>query len=274
VRPATRLAILGAAALALSILGYAAFRSSHSPHAMPPLPLRPELTGPASIPSSNERAEPEPSHDPQTPTSVAAGPAETPAPILPPLVRLGLPEHAAASLESIALLAFKEEQHLELWIRPPESKWRLHKQYPFTAFSGTLGPKLREGDKQIPEGIYRIEYLNPNSSYHLSLKIDYPNAFDRQMARRDGRTRLGGDIFLHGEDVTIGCIPLGNEAIEEVFALVATAGKEKATVLIAPRDLRKSVSPPVLPDIPWTQTLYRDLQSALGPFGRSTDGRP
>ena len=85
--------------------------------------------------------------------------------------------------------------------------------FPFQGFSGTLGPKLREGDGQIPEGLYRIEYLNPNSSYHLSLKIDYPNAFDREKGRSDGRERLGYDIFIHGKSVTVGCIPIGDEAI-------------------------------------------------------------
>ena len=60
------------------------------------------------------------------------------------------------------------------------------------AFSGTLGPKLREGDGQIPEGIYGIGYLNPNSSYYLSLKVTYPNASDRARAKKDGRTNLGG----------------------------------------------------------------------------------
>jgi len=60
------------------------------------------------------------------------------------------------------------------------------KSYPFTGFSGGLGPKLREGDGQIPEGVYAIEYLNPNSQFHLSVKLDYPNVFDKAKGRADG----------------------------------------------------------------------------------------
>ena len=90
----------------------------------------------------------------------------------------------------------------------------------------------------MPEGVYRIEYLNPNSSYHLSMKVDYPNAYDPAMAKRDGRTRLGGDIFIHGKDVSIGCVALGDRAIEELFTLVAETGTERVKVIIAPNDLR------------------------------------
>jgi len=75
----------------------------------------------------------------------------------------------------MAILAFKKEQVVELYVRKNETdNWKLLKKYPFTAFSGTMGPKLKNGDKQIPEGIYKMEYLNPNSSYHLSIKVNYP----------------------------------------------------------------------------------------------------
>jgi len=170
----------------------------------------------------------------------------------------------------LALLAFKQEQRLELW-KSAEGQWTRVRQWPFTANSGTLGPKLREGDRQIPEGRYRIEYLNPNSSYHLSMKVDYPNAFDRQQAKAAGRTNLGGDIFIHGKDVTIGCIPIGDPAIEELFAIVAANGKDTVEVLIAPRDLRLHPPPdasevPALSDLPWTKALYEQLRRALERF--------
>ena len=70
-------------------------------------------------------------------------------------------------------------------------------EYPILAASGVLGPKLREGDKQVPEGIYGAEALNPNSKFHLSIRLNYPNTFDRRMAQSDGRTQLGGDIMIH-----------------------------------------------------------------------------
>lgn len=85
-----------------------------------------------------------------------------------------------------------------------------------TGTSGTLGPKREEGDGQIPEGVYGVEDLNPNSLFHLSLKVSYPNAFDREMAKREGCGNLGGDIMVHGGSATVGCIPIGDDAIEEV----------------------------------------------------------
>lgn len=166
----------------------------------------------------------------------------------------------------ITLIAMKEERMLQVWKRFADVN-RLVTTYSFTAFSGELGPKLREGDGQIPEGIYRIEYLNPNSAYHLSLKLDYPNAFDRQHAKAEGRTQQGGDIMIHGSSATIGCIPIGDVAIEELFYLVAKNGYQNTTVLVVPADLRK-LPPPAIPDAPeWLPELYESLRGAMAPFG-------
>ena len=125
---------------------------------------------------------------------------------------------------------------------------------------------MREGDGQIPEGIYRVEYLNPNSSYHLSLKIDSPNAFDREKGRADGRERLGYDIFLHGKSVTVGCIPIGDEAIEELFTLVAQISPAKVAVIISPWDFRERDDEPEVDEISWEGELYEEVRSALQPF--------
>jgi len=167
--------------------------------------------------------------------------------------------------KQLALLAFKEEQIIEVWGKQ-EQTWRKITTYPFTAMSGALGPKLREGDGQIPEGLYCIEILNPNSSYHLSLRVNYPNDFDRAMAERDGRTRLGGDIYLHGKNATVGCIPVGDPAIEELFALVYAAGLPQVHVILAPRDFRKNPTRPELPDVMWGKLLYDMIELALEPF--------
>lgn len=164
--------------------------------------------------------------------------------------------------KEIKLQAFKEEQILEVWGKN-EIQWTLIKTYPFTAFSGQLGPKLREGDRQIPEGVYQIEYLNPNSAYHLSLKVSYPNAFDKKKAHLDGRTNLGGDIFIHGKAVTIGCIPIGDEGIEEVFLLASNAIIRGIPVIIAPRDLRKGLAFPEIRAVDWEEELYRKLKKEL-----------
>ncbi|NJN46820.1 MAG: L,D-transpeptidase family protein [Candidatus Competibacteraceae bacterium] len=96
--------------------------------------------------------------------------------------------------------------------------WQPIKHYPVLAASGTLGPKLCEGDRQVPEGIYRIKSLNPNSAYHLSLELDYPNAFDLRQAERDGRNNPGSAICIHGKAVSVGCLAMGDTAIEELYS--------------------------------------------------------
>ncbi len=167
--------------------------------------------------------------------------------------------------ERLALLAFKEEQIVEVWGKT-ENQWHKIKIYSFTATSGVLGPKLQEGDRQIPEGVYQVLYLNPNSSYHLSFKISYPNEFDKTMAHQDGRTNLGDDIFIHGKAATIGCIPVGDPAIEEIFYLVQEVGKQHVDVIIAPVDFRTGKTKPKIPGIAWTLLLYDKIEYALKPF--------
>ena len=135
---------------------------------------------------------------------------------------------------SMTIAVFKKERKVEL--HAPE--WGDPLIFDMTGFSGKLGPKLAEGDGQIPEGAYGIEYLNPNSHYHLSLKVSYPNAFDRARAAEEGRKNLGGDIMIHGSCVTIGCVPVGDDAIEDIFYLVHEIGKENVKVIISPYDMR------------------------------------
>lgn len=162
----------------------------------------------------------------------------------------------------IMFIALKEERVLEVWGKE-NTEWKKIKQYPFTAFSGKLGPKLKEGDRQIPEGIYQIEFLNPNSSYHLSLKVDYPNAFDRSKAAQEQRTGLGGDIFIHGKAVTIGCIPIGDRAVEEVFLLASHALDEGIKIIISPIDFRTRDEMPNIPNIHWEKELYEKIKKEL-----------
>lgn len=160
----------------------------------------------------------------------------------------------------LRILVFKNERRLE--VHAP--CWKAPRVYPMTGFSGTLGPKLKEGDGQIPEGVYDIEYLNPNSSYYLSMKVSYPNDADRRRAKADGRTDLGGDIMIHGKNVTIGCVPIGDDAIEDVFYLVNAVGIKNVSVIIAPYDMRSGRKPeleksPLL----WYDTLCGEIESAL-----------
>jgi murein L,D-transpeptidase YafK len=169
--------------------------------------------------------------------------------------------------QELILLAFKQERLLELWASTKSGPKKI-KTYPFTGYSGHLGPKLRKGDYQIPEGVYKIDFLNPNSSYHLSMRVDYPNVYDQKMANDEGRTDLGGDIFIHGKSVTIGCIPIGDKAIEEIFCLVANVGMDAVKVIISPCDFRKS-SLKTNRANNWTVDLYQELKSELKAFKES-----
>lgn len=170
--------------------------------------------------------------------------------------------YASTFPKSLLLLAYKEERQLNVYA-VDSSKIRLIVSYPFTAYSGELGPKLREGDRQIPEGIYAVEYINPNSAYHLSIKLDYPNAFDREQSQLEHLAQMGGDIFIHGKSVTVGCIPIGDEAIEELFVLVSEAGIDNVRVIISPRDFVKNKTYPEIDGIAWEVELYDSIYKAL-----------
>jgi hypothetical protein len=98
--------------------------------------------------------------------------------------------------------------------------------------------------------------LNPNSEFHVSLRVGYPNEFDREHARADGRTRLGGDIMIHGNAVSIGCLAMGDEAAEDLFTLAARAGLEHVRVILSPVDLRSSPRPPTRGMPRWVPELY------------------
>lgn len=164
----------------------------------------------------------------------------------------------------IVIIGVKDEQRLELWKETEPGRLNLLKSYPFAGSSGQAGPKLERGDGQIPEGIYEITSLNPNSFFHLSLRLSFPNEFDRQMAAADGRTDLGDDIFIHGSHATVGCIPIGDDAIEEVFYLIAKNGRKRTTVILTPCDLRLSNSEaPNLDYIGWEEKLYAEIRDKL-----------
>jgi hypothetical protein len=156
----------------------------------------------------------------------------------------------------VALIAYKQEKKLELWARD-KGEFRLIRDYFIMAASGDAGPKLRQGDRQVPEGIYRITKLNPNSHFHLSMEINYPNAFDLIHAELDGRTDLGSDIFIHGKDASIGCLAMGDAAIRELFVLTAQVGVANVKVVIAPHDPKAyplAANSEELPE--WTSELY------------------
>lgn len=135
----------------------------------------------------------------------------------------------------------KTNRTLEVWARNQgEAAFRPLPGYPLAATSGTLGPKRYAGDGQVPEGFYRINRFNPLSTFHLSLGLDYPTAADMLAT---GPADPGGDIFIHGSDVTDGCLPLTDAGIEEVYLLAVAAraaGQASIAVHIFPFPLTES----------------------------------
>jgi hypothetical protein len=172
--------------------------------------------------------------------------------------------HVAYPPARVALVGLKQERELLAYAAGPDGAMRWLRSYPILAASGRLGPKLKAGDKQVPEGVYAIESLNPNSRFHLSLRVGYPNAFDLAQAIRDDRSDLGGDIMIHGADESIGCLAMGDEAAEDLFVLAADASPENIDVILSPVDFRvhglpRSDRPPP----PWVDGLYSDIRTAL-----------
>lgn len=164
----------------------------------------------------------------------------------------------------VLLVVFKRERRVAVYAGRSSYDLALVREYPVTAASGGPGPKLREGDRQVPEGLYDVDLLNPNSSYHVSLRLDYPNDFDRRMARRDGRTNLGSAIMIHGSDRSIGCVAVGDQAAEDLFVLAADSGLHHLTVMIVPRDFRRTGEQEILPGQPaWVRDLYATLDGRL-----------
>jgi len=169
-------------------------------------------------------------------------------------------------LRRITFLAFKQEKMLELWAEEAGAQ-RFIRSYPILAASGHAGPKLREGDRQVPEGFYHIIALNPNGDFYLTMLIDYPNSFDLKNAESEKRANPGGDICIHGKAASIGCLAMGDTAIEELFILVARAGAENVTVIISPNDLRNS-EPAVAGQmsISWVPGLYGNIKKQLSNY--------
>lgn len=168
---------------------------------------------------------------------------------------------------TLVFIGLKEEKVLQVYAKSGTNNFKFIRAYPIQAASGVAGPKLREGDKQVPEGIYAIELLNPNSSYHLSMRVGYPNAFDRELAAKEGRTKLGGDIMIHGKAKSVGCLAMGDEAVEELFVLAADTKIGNITVIISPVDFRAGKTPPKDEKTPvWTESLYAEIKTRLAEF--------
>jgi len=210
----------------------------------------------------------------------SAAPSSTPTPTPTIADRVGqyrspararlLPHFAAAGVPyppaRFLLLGLKRERELQLYAAGHGQPLSFIRSFAVLGASGEIGPKLREGDRQVPEGVYRIVYLNPNSVAHLSLALSYPNPFDRMHAEEDGRecAILGGDIMIHGGAGSVGCLAVGDEAAEDLFVLAADADWQHAVVMISPVDFRRSALPAdYRPTIDWQNRLYGWLRTEL-----------
>lgn len=135
----------------------------------------------------------------------------------------------------VFIRSFKYDSQLEVWVKNDiKDKYKLFKTYKVCMQSGTMGPKRLQGDYQVPEGFYYINEFNPHSNYHLSLGLNYPNASDRILS---DSLRPGNGIFIHGSCVSVGCIPVTDKDIEEIYILASYAkasGQEFIPVHIFP----------------------------------------
>ncbi|MDE0014660.1 MAG: hypothetical protein OXU51_00620 [Candidatus Poribacteria bacterium] len=170
---------------------------------------------------------------------------------------------------------FKQEKILEVWaFSTSDAVFKFVKHYPLCRTSGNLGPKRREGDLQIPEGFYYIDRFNPKSNFHLSLGINYPNQADRILGKKG---ELGGDIFIHGGCVTIGCVPITDEYIREVYWLAAQAksnGHSKIPVHIFPTKLDEQTMERLKTTFPNDETLinfWKNLKIGYNWFEKSRE---
>ncbi len=117
--------------------------------------------------------------------------------------------------------SFKYDSQLEVWVKNElQESFKLFKTYKVCALAGSLGPKRMQGDYQVPEGFYYINEFNPRSNYYLSLGLNYPNASDKILS---DSLKPGSEIYIHGSCVTVGCIPITDQQIDELYILAAHA---------------------------------------------------
>ncbi len=181
------------------------------------------------------------------------------------------PKFAAAGVsyppQRLTFVGLKQERVLQVYAAGADGEFRHICDYAILAASGVLGPKLREGDRQVPEGIYRVPSLNPNSKFHLSLRLDYPNEFDSAKAAAEERMDPGTDIMIHGNAVSIGCVAVGDPAAEDLFVLAALTGIENITVILAPVDFRTSELPPLPSQTPaWAGEIHAQVKQELARY--------
>lgn len=166
--------------------------------------------------------------------------------------------------ERLTLVCLKDEKVLYLFAPDTRGETRKLLKYDIMGVSGCAGPKLKQGDLQIPEGFYRLVGFKPDSIAHLALRVNYPNEDDREHARKDGRSNLGGDIMIHGSCFSTGCLAMGDDAIEELFILAHDTGLENIDLIFVPCDLTaKNPDIDLAKQPDWLPGLYEQLKQEL-----------
>jgi hypothetical protein len=161
-------------------------------------------------------------------------------------------------------IALKQEKLLLLFAEDMHGKMRKVLSYPIIGSSGVTGPKLREGDKQVPEGFYKISRFRPVVLAHLGMEINYPNEEDRKHGAAEGRKKLGGDIMIHGHFYSTGCLAMSDQPIEEMFVLAHDVKPENIRLIFAPCNLLTTKPQLDWKKQPvWVHPLYERLGNEL-----------
>jgi hypothetical protein len=164
--------------------------------------------------------------------------------------------------KNVSVVSLKNERLLFIFAKEKEGKWKQVAIHPIVACSGELGPKLKEGDMQVPEGFYKVSALD--ASTHLCFWVDYPNREDKANARAEHRTKLGGNIQIHEGVYSTGCVVLNHNDMADLVVLAHDAGINNVSLIIAPCNLLAKEPAIDLSKQPkWLPRLYKDLRTEL-----------
>jgi murein L,D-transpeptidase YafK len=162
--------------------------------------------------------------------------------------------------------AFKKDNLFEMWAKDTKTgQFVLVKSYEICYASGELGPKRRRGDYQVPEGFYYVDYYNPQSSFHLAVRVNYPNDSDKKLSKFKD---WGSDICIHGSCVSIGCISITDEKIKEVYWVMIQAhakGQAKVPVHIFPTILTSE-------NLEWLKEEYKEEKDKIALWDNLKEG--
>lgn len=165
---------------------------------------------------------------------------------------------------------FKQEKTLEVWgKKKADSSFKLITTYPLCSTSGKPGPKRRQGDEQMPEGVYKISQFNPTSNFYLSMRVDYPNTADIKNCKTGNP---GNDIFIHGNCVTIGCFPIGDDAIKELYIMAIEASAQsqyRIPVYIFPAKMNAENMQSLISLYPEHKAFWENLKTIYDSFEKS-----